>query len=403
RIARITDIPLSVGLTATINVTMEIGSVAEAVEVRATAVQLESQTAGVGKALETRRVNELPLLGRNPLQLVSLAPGVIPASASAPPGGGVIGSVTSAKISGGLAQQNGVLIDGAESRGTTVGSAYAVPLESVGEFRVETATYSAEFGRAAGGVVQLVTKSGTNSLHGSAYEFLRNDHLNANGWQNNRNGVARGLYQRNEFGGSVGGRIIRDRSFFYLNYEGVRDGSPIQFLATTPTAAQKQGDFSQTFNRDGSPIIIYDPLTTRPDPSRPGAYLRDAFPGNRIPQNRIHAISQKVQAYWPEPNRPGEGPARFNNYFKSGKTVNQSNAWLSRIDHIINNTHRLFGRFSGSQFENFDSGVAGLAFPARSISSNPTRSGLIALTSAFTPSLLGEFRVSYTRLESNSY
>src|SRR5581483_10968109 len=126
RIARITDIPLSVGLTATINVTMEIGSVAEAVEVRATAVQLESQTAGVGKALETRRVNELPLLGRNPLQLVSLAPGVIPASASAPPGGGVIGSVTSAKISGGLAQQNGVLIDGAESRGTTVGSAYAV-------------------------------------------------------------------------------------------------------------------------------------------------------------------------------------------------------------------------------------------------------------------------------------
>jgi len=157
RPARITDIPLSVGLTATMNVTLDVGSVAEAVEVRATAVQLESQTAGVGKALETRRVIELPLLGRNPLQLVSLAPGVIPAATSAPPGGGVIGSVTSAKVAGGLAQQNGVLTDGAESRGTTVGSAYTVPLESVSEFRVETATYSAEFGRAGGGVVQVVT------------------------------------------------------------------------------------------------------------------------------------------------------------------------------------------------------------------------------------------------------
>jgi hypothetical protein len=350
-----------------------------------------------------RRVVELPLLGRNPLQLVSLAPGVIPAATSAPPGGGVIGSVTSAKIGGGLAQQNGVLTDGAESRGTTVGSAYAVPLESVAEFRIETATYAAEFGRAGGGVVQIVTKSGTNDFHGALYEFLRNDHLNANGWQNNRNRVAKGLYQRNEFGTAVGGRIVRDRSFFFLNYEGVRDGSPIQFLATTPTVVQKQGDFSQTLNRDGSSIIVYDPLTTRVDPSRPGGYNRTAFPGNRIPQDRIHPVSQKVEAYWPDPNRTGEGPARFNNYFKSGKTVNQGNAWLSRIDHIINSTHRLFGRFSGGQFETFDSGVASAAFPARSISSNPTRSGLIALTSTFTPQLLGEFRVSYTRLQSNSY
>ncbi len=215
--------------------------------------------------------------------------------------------------------------------------------------------------------------------------------------------MARGLYQRNEFGAAAGGRIVRDRSFFYLNYEGVREGSPIQFLGTAPTAAQKQGDFSQTFSREGAPILVYDPLTTRPDPSRPGAYIRDPFPGNRIPQERIHPISQKVAAYWPEPNRPGEGPARFNNYFKSGKTVNESNAWLSRVDHIINGTHRLFGRFSGSQVETFDSGVASAAFPARSISSNPTRSGLLALTSTFTPRFLGEFRLSYTRLQFNSY
>jgi len=264
RPARISALRLTVGLTATVPVTLDIGTVTEAVEVTATAVQLEAQTSGLGKVVEQRRVVELPLLGRNPLALAATAPGVLPTSGQRGTGQDIVGVSTTSQINGGLAQQNGVLIDGGESRGTTEsGNAYTVPLEAVGEFKVETSTYSAEFGRAAGGIVNVATKSGTNQLHGVAYEFLRNDHLNANSWQNNRNRVPKGLFQRNEFGAGAGGKIIKDRTFWFAIYEGTRQGSPDQALLTVPTALQRQGDFSQTFDRTGRLNAIYDYTTTR--------------------------------------------------------------------------------------------------------------------------------------------
>src|SRR5262249_32003627 len=130
RPARVENLTLTVGLTATVNITLEVGAVAEAVEIKATAVQLEAQTSGLGKVVETRRVVELPLLGRNPLALAATAPGVLPISGQQANGGGIIGASTTSQINGGLAQQNGVLIDGGESRGTTEsGNAYTVPLE----------------------------------------------------------------------------------------------------------------------------------------------------------------------------------------------------------------------------------------------------------------------------------
>ena len=146
---RTTDIPLSVDLTATVNVVLEVGSVAEAVEVKASAVQLEAQTSGLGKTVETRRVVELPLLGRDPRQLASLVPGVIPTRGQVGAGGDAIGGAGNARISGGLAMQNAILMDGGDTRGfTSGGQSYTFPLESVAEFKVETASYAAEFGRA---------------------------------------------------------------------------------------------------------------------------------------------------------------------------------------------------------------------------------------------------------------
>ena len=403
RTRKVSGIPLSTSLTATINAVMEVGTLTEAVQVQASAVQLETQTSGLSGTVETRRVVELPLLGRNPLQLASLAPGVIPTSAQGGNGSGAIGSATNSRISGGLAMQNAVLMDGGESRGfTSGGQSYSVPLESVAEFKVETASYSSEFGHSGGGVVNVSTKSGTNSYHGVVYEFLRNDHLNANSWTNNRNRVRRGLFIRNEFGAAVGGRIIRDRTFFFVNYEGIRQGSPDQFLATVPTSEQKAGDFSRTLDNQGRVTNVYDYLTTRADPNNPGKFVRDAFPGNRIPDSRIHQISKNVLGFWPAPNRAGEGLANQRNYFLSGKNVSIGDIWFGRIDHQISAKHRLFGRTGGSQNDSFST-LAERAFPARTINSSPTRTGLISLTSTFTPNLLGEFRVSYTRLQSNSY
>jgi hypothetical protein len=366
-------------------------------------VQLEAQTSGLGKTVETRRVVELPLLGRNPLSLAALAPGVIPTRGQVGAGGDAIGSATNARISGGLAMQNAVLMDGGDSRGfTSGGQAYILPLESVAEFKIETATYSAEFGRAGGGVVNVASKSGTNRFHGVLYEFLRNDHLNANSWSNNRNRVPRALYQRNEYGAAVGGPIIKNRTFFFANYEARKEGSPRNFLATVPLQEYKNGDFRNARDRNGNPIIVYDPLTTRANPNGSG-FIRDPFPNNVIPSDRIHPISRNVMRYWPDPNRAGEGPSQVNNYFRSGKNVNNIDGWFSRVDHVISDKHRLFGRFGGSQNESFAAGLVEPAFPATTISSNPNRAAGIVLTSTFTPSLLGEFRISYTRQQNNSF
>ena len=401
RPARVAALRLTVGLTATVPVTLEVGTVTEAVEVTATAVQLEAQTSGLGKVVEQRRVVELPLLGRNPLALAATAPGVLPTSGQRGTGQDIVGVSTTSQINGGLAQQNGVLIDGGESRGTTEsGNAYTVPLEAVGEFKVETSTYSAEFGRAAGGIVNVATKSGTNQLHGVAYEFLRNDHLNANSWQNNRNRVPKGLFQRNEFGAGAGGKIIKDRTFWFAIYEGTRQGSPDQALLTVPTALQRQGDFSQTFDRTGRLNTIYDYTTTRTNPT--GGFIRDPFPGNRIPSTRVHPISARVVPFWGESNRPGEGASLVNNYFRVGKSITNSDSWFGRIDHILSDRHRLYGRYGGRELKSSTQVALNPAFPPRSLSSNPANSALISLTSTFSPTMIGEGRISYTRLQFDS-
>ena len=326
RLERIENIPLTTGLAATQDVVLTVGSLSQAVQVNASAVQLEAQSADMNAVVTSRPVADLPVLGRDPLSFAALVPGVIPTQGQQA-NAGVIGRVTTAQIGGGLAQQNGVLIDGAESRGTTEsGNAYSVPVTAVAEFKLETASYDAQYGRAAGGVAILTTKSGTNTLHGMAYEFLRNNHLNANSWQNNRNGIGKALFQRNVFGGNIGGPVViprvyhgRDKTFFFFSYEGSRQGSPDQVLDTVPTAQQRAGDFSQTYDRTGRLDVIYDPLTTRADPNHPGHYIRDPFLNNVIPSNRINNISANVVKFYPLPNRVGNTPQQVNNFLQTGK------------------------------------------------------------------------------------
>jgi hypothetical protein len=400
---RTTNIPLSVGLTANFDVQLEIGQVAEAVEIIATAVQLETQTSGLGKTVETRRVVELPLLGRDPRQLASLVPGVIPTRGQVGAGGDAIGSAGNSRIAGGLAMQNAILMDGGDTRGfTSGGQSYSFPIESVAEFKVETATYSSEFGRAGGGVINVASRSGTNEFHGVVYDFLRSDKLNANSWSNNRNRVARLPFQFNQFGGALGGRIIRDRTFFFANYEGIRQGTPQSFLNTVPLPEWKTGDFSNARDRNGAPVTIYDYQTTRPNPDAPNTYIRDPFPGNRIPAARIHPISANVLEYWPAPNRLGEVNGQVNNFFRSGKDVTNADIWFARVDHVISEKHRLFGRFGGSLQERFLKGIIDIAFPGGTVTETPTWNAGISLTSTFTPNFLGEFRISYTRLQNNT-
>ncbi len=394
----VTAIRLGAGLTATVNVTLEVGAVTESVQVTATAVQLEAQSTGLGKILAQQTIAELPTLARDALDLASLTPGV------APTGGGTSGNATSAQMSGGLARENAVLTDGGESRAAINSkSAFTVPMESVAEFRVDTATYAAEFGRSGGGVVNIVTKTGTNVFHGAGYEFYRSDKLNANSWTNNRNNVAKSVTHTNQFGGALGGPIVRDRTFFYTNVEFLRTGSPRTILATVPTAAQKAGNFMGTLDTKGNQITIYDPTTTRPDPATPGNYVRTPFPGNQI--TNINPVSANMLKYWPADNRTGEGPTKFNNFYKSlGQSVSPNNIWVGRIDHNLSDKHRLYGRFNGTQSSSQTTGLTPdlVAFTSNSIGSNAARSALVSFVSTFTPSLLGEARVSMTRTSSTS-
>lgn len=396
RTASVSEIQLGAGLTATLNVSLEVGTVAEAVEVRASSVLLEAQTTALGKVMQSSTINGLPLIGRNVLQLVALLPGVTPV------GGDTNGDATNAKMSGGLARDNGVLTDGGESRATVNSkSAYTVPMESVSEYRVDTATYSAEFGRAAGGVVNVVTKSGTNSFRGSLYEYFRNDVLNANSWTNNRSGIGRGVLRRNEYGGSIGGPIVRNRTFFFVNYERLAQRSPIQSLNHVPSAAQRAGDFSSTLDPTSRMVVVYDPNTTAPDPASPSRFLRTPFPGNRIPSNRINAVSQNVLPYWPGSNRPGEGPTDFNNFIATASRATDNDNWVGRIDHNLTDKHRLFGRFNGRLSKSFTNGLDKqlIALVPQTTVSSPAYSALISETSTFSPSLLGELRLSYTRIQ----
>jgi Carboxypeptidase regulatory-like domain len=406
---RVQNLPLTTGLAATQDVVLEIGSVQQAVDVSATAVQMEAQSSSLNGVVTTRPIAELPILGRDPLSFSALIPGVIPTQGQQA-NAGVIGRVTTSQIGGGLAQQNGVLIDGAESRGTTEsGNAYSVPVEAVSEFKLETSSFSAQYGRVAGGVAVLSTKSGTNQLHATAYEYLRNNHLNANSWQNDRNGIPIALFQRNVFGGNIGGPVYipkayngKDKTFFFFNYEGTRQASPDQVLDTVPTQQQRNGDFSNTFDRNGRLDVIYDFLTTQANPAAPGTYTRLPFPGNVIPAQRINHISTNVVALYPLPNRPGVTPQQVQNFLATGKAITNTNNYLTRIDHNFSEKERIFGRVGYAPYANFSS-IQSLAFAERSINSNPGTAALIGFTSAFTPNLLGEFRISYTRLQFNSF
>ena len=394
--ARVSGVNLTVGLTATIDVTLKPGSLQQEVTVMTTAVQLEQQSSTLGTVVGNRMMIEFPMLGRDPYNLVLMAPGVLPK------GGGGAGPV----INGGRSNTSEILLDGAETRNSTTNDiAYAPPLEAVQEFKVLTNNFSSEYGRSGGGVLTAATQSGTNDLHGSFYEFLRNDKLNANGWTNNRSGLTRSTFRRNEYGMAIGGPVYlprlmdgRNRTFFFLNWEQIPQRSPDNILVTAPTALQRAGDFSQTVTSQNQRITIYDPLTTAADPARAGQFLRQPFADNRIPVGRFEPISLRVMELLPLPNRN----ELVNNLVLNNTRRNDTGRVFFRADHNLGNRHRFFlthGRQNNTQF----SPGVNVAFPGEGVNGergkigSQRRSAVLSDTVTFRPNLIGEFRASLTR------
>src|SRR6267378_202939 len=278
---------LVVNQTATVNFTMKIGSTSEVINVTGQAIELETSTAELGTVVGTKEVTDLPLNGRNFTELLLLTPGASPANPLQNAGGapGAIGAFAYPAINGQTNRSNMFLLDGVNNYGGLTDTNTVQPtIDDVLEFKVQSHNDEAQFGQVTGGIVNLATKSGTNSLHGSLWEFFRNDALDANNYFNPKTAL-----KQNQFGGSVGGPVMmphysgRNRTFFYGSYEGFRSRSSNSRLYVTPTPAQLNGDFSAVGAQ------IYNPYSSQPDPLNPGSFINSPFmcdgSGNALPTN----------------------------------------------------------------------------------------------------------------------
>jgi Carboxypeptidase regulatory-like domain len=342
------NVRLDVGVGLTINATLDIGSTAESVTVDAQPEILESQSSTLSQVINNRIVDNLPLNGRNSYSFAALVPGVIA------PGGFTQTAIDEyndqfVSINGSRPNATVFLLDG----GTNTEPSFSGPgvypsVDLVDQYNVQTNNLSAEFTGTGGGVINVITKSGSNRFHGSAYGYFRTTGLSANNFFSNKAGLARAPFQFKQFGASLGGPIRRDKTFFFFSYEGVRWAEGITTVATVPTAAQRAGDFSQTLNAQGQVIPIFDPFSTRSDPSNPGHSIRDQFPGNIIPTGEINPVSAALLKYFPAPNGPGD-PATGTNNFTSNTTSDLTkNDYSLRLDQVFTQNQKLFGRFTTS-------------------------------------------------------
>jgi hypothetical protein len=349
------DIRISVQQTVSLDVSLKVGDIATAVEVQATGVELATSSATVSTVIPSKSILDLPLSlsGRNPFGLATLTPGVIATSN----GGSVI-----PWISGGRNAESEITVDGTsvilpENNVSVNTLAYTPIQDSVEEFSVVTNALNAEYGRTGGGVINVATRSGTNTLHGSAYDFLGNSDLNTNTWVNNRNGAKLAAYQRNLFGGTIGGPVWipkvyngKNRTFFFFSEQSQRFRNGASATATVPIQAWRDGDFSDLRNGSGGPITLFDPLTvscTANCDTATAVYSRSAFAGNVIPKSRFDPVAVNMMRYYPQPNATPNNPYTYlNNFFSTGKSLSNDDKFDSRLDENFGSKFRIFGRGS---------------------------------------------------------
>jgi outer membrane receptor protein involved in Fe transport len=338
-----TGINLVVQQVARIDFTMEVGAVTETVEVIGEAPLLESETSSIGQVVDSRNVSELPLRGRNPYALVALIPGArVPISWRNLP----MDMFTSqyALINGARGNQNEFILDGIANTNTVSSGPNIFPTpDSIQEFNVVTNNFSAEYGRAAGGVFNVVTKSGTNQLHGSLWEFHRNENINANAFFANRFGRPKPAFTFNQYGGTVGGPIQRDKTFIFGSYEKALQREGQIYVGQVPTALERMGDFSEIRNSRGQPITIFDPLTGTGDPGNP---IREPFPNNMLPPDRINQAMRTLQDdFLPLPNTAGAEFTNADNFASAAPIESNKTTFMVKADHIKSQKQRISGSF----------------------------------------------------------
>ncbi|MGH9396341.1 MAG: TonB-dependent receptor domain-containing protein [Terriglobia bacterium] len=345
------EFTLSVNQTTTYNFTLPVGEATQTVTVQATAAKLQTGSAELGTVVDRKEVNDLPLNGRNFTQMLALTPGVSTVNVSQNGGGfdtNPIGSYSFPSVNGQTNRSNLFLLDGLNDE-ESFNSTYTVApiLDDIEEFKVDSHNDQAAFGEVLGGIVNVVTKSGTNQLHGTAWEFLRNNAFDARNFFFKSTNALR----QNQFGGNVGGPVLiphlyngRNRTFFFGSYEGVRIHTGQQSAYRIPTPQNLAGDFSDWVDKKGNLIPIYNPFSTRPDPNKPGSFLRDAFPNNQIPVSLMdpHTLALAKMIY-PAPVNTGISGTNAENL--KGR-VEDSDEYNLRGDEQLGEKNSFWFRFS---------------------------------------------------------
>ena len=349
-------LPLTTQERATVNITLQLGATTEQISVTGEAQLVETGTSTLSGFVENKRILDLPLNGRNIFSLSALVPGVFFVRQTS----GVADSFTANRfiVNGGQESTSDIILDGVTATVshniTNIPAVSAIPsVEGVQEFRIQTNAFAAEYGRSGGGLVTIVTKSGTNQVHGSAFEFLRNSALDANNFFANRSGRALASFKRNQYGGSLGGPISipkvyngKDKTFFFVLYEGQRIKAASIAQHTVPTELERAGDFSQSYNAAGQLKQVFDPFSTQLNPAQPGRYIRSPYPNNRIPASAISPVAAKSLTYYPLPNAPGLPFTRQNNLVLQDAYPQPQDRIEFKLDHNFSDRRRIFGRYT---------------------------------------------------------
>ena len=389
---------LEVGQVAVIDIALEVGQVTEAIEVTAAAPLLRTESAELGDVVERRRVVELPLNGRFFVNLVSLTTGVTPPAAVQNPNNnrflGARAGQPGVQVNGMRPGSNNYTVDGVDNAESTVGSIVLYPpIDAIQEFKVQTSNQEAEFGKNPGGTINVVIRGGTNELHGNLYEFLRNDRFDARNLFDAAN-QPKPPFRLNQYGATLGGPLVRNRTFGFGFYEGIKIRQGQTFIRSVPTALMRTGNLSE-LNRP-----IYDPLTYNAATNQ-----RQRFPNDTIPASRLAGVSQRLmEMQYPLPNLPGIG----GNYLWSPKRVSDSDQYGFRLDHQFTARDNIFGRYTAQSFTLVDPEALTLPIlPNRLIGNSESIEGAteelnaygaaIGWNHVFSPRLISESRIGFTR------
>lgn len=383
-------VSLEVNQTLRQDFTLEVGEMTETVDVTATAPLLQSESSTVGTVVENKQVVEMPLNGRSFTELTVLIPGAVPTGgATFQTGGG-----TRVSVSGASPDDNNYSLDGVNNNETFF-KAYAIQpsVDAIQEFKIQTNITNAEFGNAAGANINVATKSGSNTFHGTAWEFLRNDVLDAK----NADALEKSKFRQNQFGAVINGPVIKNKTFFMFDYEGFRFRRGAVNYGIVPTAAQLGGDLSHDYKGNPAPQI-FDPATTRPDPNDPTKLIRDPFLNNIIPSNRIDpAMAAYAKVFYgpSAPNLPGQDQ----NLVNTGAGFNDSNQYHVRVDHKLTEKDTIYSRLS---WVNTGNGGPNTLLGSSSATNNIFRNYMGNWTRLINANTIFEFKFSYHKNDLHS-